>query len=80
MSLAKKPLFYQLKEIMGLIEVEASDNDEIIEIHKKNTEENKNFSNVFKKEISSSKVNKEKGNISYLGSKSSEKKFKRMRV
>lgn len=70
----EKAIILSTKRNNGVIEVEASDNDEIIEIHKKNTEENKNFSNVFKKEISSSKVNKEKGNISYLGSKSSEKK------
>ncbi len=73
----EKAIILSTKRNNGVIEVEASDNDEIIEIHKKNTEENKNFSNVFKKEISSSKVNKEKGNISYLGSKSSEKKVQK---
>jgi len=73
----EKAIILSTKRNNGVIEVEASDNEEIIEIHKKNTEENKNFSNVFKKEISSSKVNKEKNNISYLGSKNSEKKVQK---
>ena len=73
----EKAIILSTKRNNGVIEVEASDNEEIIEIHKKNTEENKNFSNVFKKEISSSKVNKEKNNISYLGSKNPEKKIQK---
>ena len=73
----EKAIILSTKRNNGVIEVEASDNEEIIEIHKKNTEENKNFSNVFKKEISSSKENNEINNISYLGSKNSEKKVQK---
>ncbi len=71
----EKAIILSTKKNNGVIEVEASDNEEIIEIHKKSSEENKSFSNVFKKEISSFKNLKDKkdNNISYLGSKNSEK-------
>ena len=71
----EKAIILSTKKNNGVIEVEASDNEEIIEIHKKNAEENKSFSNVFKKEISSFKNLKDKknDNISYLGSKNLEK-------
>ena len=71
----EKAIILSTKKSNGVIEVEASDNEEIIEIHKKNAEENKSFSNVFKKEISSFKSLKDKknDNISYLGSKNLEK-------
>ena len=71
----EKAIILSTKKSNGVIEVEASDNEEIIEIHKKNAEENKSFSNVFKKEISSFKNLKDKknDNISYLGSKNLEK-------
>ena len=71
----EKAIILSTKKSNGVIEVEASDNEEIIEIHKKNAEENKSFSNVFKKEISSFKSLKDKknDNISYLDSKNLEK-------
>ncbi len=71
----EKAIILSTKKSNGVIEVEASDNEEIIEIHKKNAEENKSFSNVFKKEISSFKNLKDKknDNISYLDSKNLEK-------
>ena len=70
-NLEIKQLFYQLKNNNGVVEVEASDNDDVIETHKKQLEENKNFSNVFMKEIDQKKSDKIKNNdnISYLGSK-----------
>ena len=71
----EKAIILSTKKNNGVVEVEASDNDEIIETHKKQTEENKNFSNVFMKELDESvKNNTKKSNISYLGSKESIKK------
>ena len=42
-----KAIILSTKKNNGLVEVEASDNDEIISDHKKKIEEKKNFSNVF---------------------------------
>ena len=68
-----RAIILSTKKNNGVVEVEASDNDDIIETHKKQLEENKNFSNVFMKEIDSSKEKKIKknDNISYLGRKES---------
>ena len=46
-----KAIILSTKKNNGLVEVEASDNDEIISDHKKKIEEKKNFSNVFLKEL-----------------------------
>ena len=56
-----KAIILSTKKNNGLVEVEASDNDEIISDHKKKIEEKKNFSNVFLKEL---KTNSLKTNIS----------------
>ena len=46
-----KAIILSTKKNNGFVEVEASDNDDIIFEHKKKVEENKNFSNVFLKEL-----------------------------
>ncbi len=59
------------KKNNGIVEVEASDNDEVIVSHKKKIMENKNFSKIFLKEVdknASSKTNKD--NISFINNKS----------
>ncbi len=68
-----KAIILSTKNNNGVVEVEASDNDDVIETHKKQLEENKNFSNVFMKEIDQKKSDKIKNNdnISYLGRKNS---------
>ena len=50
------------KKNNGVVEIEASNNDEVIESHKKKLEENKNFSKMFLKEVDGSKNSKEKFN------------------
>ena len=70
----EKAIILSTKKNNGVVEVEASDNDDIIESHKKQLEEKKNFSNVFNKELNQSveqKV-KKKDNISYLGKNTSQ--------
>ncbi len=66
-----KAIILSTKKNNGVIEVEASDNDDIIESHKKQIEEKKSFSNVFNKEINISNKDKVrmKDNISYLSKK-----------
>ena len=49
-----KAIILSTKKNNGVVEVEASDNDDIIESHKKQLEEKKSFSNVFMKQIDSS--------------------------
>tara|TARA_B100000963_G_scaffold360401_1_gene391159 strand:- start:2147 stop:3298 length:1152 start_codon:yes stop_codon:yes gene_type:complete len=68
-----KAIILSTKNNNGVVEVEASDNDDVIETHKKKLEENKNFSNVFMKEIEQKELGKVKhnDNISYLGRKNS---------
>jgi flagellar biosynthesis GTPase FlhF len=65
----EKAIILSTKKNNGAVEIEASDNDVVIETHKKRLEEKKNFSNVFMKEIDSGKKNaqKKRDNISYLG-------------
>ena len=46
-----KAIILSTKRNNGVVEVEASDNDKVIETHKKKVEEKKNFSKVFNKEI-----------------------------
>ena len=53
-----KAIILSTKNNNGVVEVEASDNDDVIETHKKQLEENKNFSNVFMKEIDQKKSDK----------------------
>ena len=66
-----KAIILSTKRNNGVIEVEASDNDKVIETHKKKVEEKKNFSKVFNKEINIPSKEKEsnKDNVSYLGKK-----------
>ena len=68
-----KAIILSTKKNNGVVEVEASDNDDIIESHKKQLEEKKSFSNVFMKQIDSSNQMKMKikDNVSYLGKKTS---------
>ena len=69
----EKAIILSTKKNNGVIEVEASDNDDIIETHKKKVKEKKNFSKVFNKEINipSKETVSNKDNISYLGKKES---------
>ncbi len=69
----EKAIILSTKKNNGVIEVEASDNDDVIETHKKKVEEKRNFSKVFNKEINipSKKTVSNKDNISYLGKKES---------
>jgi len=72
-----KAIILSTKKNNGLVEVEASDNDEIISDHKKKIEEKKNFSNVFLKELktNSLKTNiSNKNKVSYLNNKDFELK------
>ena len=68
-----KAIILSTKKNNGVVEVEASDNDDIFESHKKQLEEKKSFSNVFMKQIDSSNQMKMKikDNVSYLGKKTS---------
>ncbi len=75
----ERAIILSTKKNNGVIEVEASDNDDIIESHKKQIEDKKNFSTVFNKEINTSiqeKV-KKRDNISYLGKKESNNSSKK---
>ena len=47
-----KAIILSTKRNNGVVEVEASDNDKVIETHKKKVEEKRNFSKVFNKSIS----------------------------
>ena len=72
MNLVKRQLSCPQKKNNGVVEVEASDNEVVIETHKKQIEENRSFSNVFMKEIK--QENKKNNthslnNVSYLGKK-----------
>ena len=64
-----KAIILSTKKNNGFVEVEASDNDEIIIDHQKKVEERKNFSNVFLKELKSkskNKINDDQNKVSYL--------------
>ena len=70
-----RAIILSTKKNNGFVEVEASDNDEIIFDHKKKIEERKNFSNVFLKELESKRKNQtndEKNKVSYLNTEQSE--------
>ena len=56
------------KKSNGIVEVEASNNDNIIENHKKKVEENKNFSKIFLKEIDgkNNKKTKFQNNVEFM--------------
>ena len=72
-----KAIILSTKKNNGLVEVEASDNDEIISDHKKKIEEKKNFSNVFLKELKTNSLKKNINNenkVSYLKNKDFEVK------
>ena len=62
----EKAIILSTKKNNGVVEIEASNNDEVIETHKKKLEDKKNFSKVFFKELGP----KNKDNISYLDKKS----------
>ena len=51
----EKAIILSTKKNNGVVEVEASDNDIVIESHKKQLEEKQSFSNVFMKEIKQKK-------------------------
>ena len=51
-----KAIILSTKKNNGFVEVEASDNEDIIFEHKKKVEENKNFSNVFLKELKTKNI------------------------
>ena len=63
-----RAIILSTKKNNGFVEVEASDNDEIIFDHQKKIEEKKNFSNVFLKELKSKRKNQtnNKNKVSYL--------------
>ena len=72
-----KAIILSTKKNNGLVEVEASDNDEIISDHKKKIEEKKNFSNVFLKELKTNSLKTNINNenkVSYLKKKDFEVK------
>lgn len=72
-----KAIILSTKKNNGLVEVEASDNDEIILDHKKKIEEKKNFSNVFLKELKTNSLKTNINNenkVSYLKNKDFEVK------
>ena len=72
-----KAIILSTKKNNGLVEVEASDNDEIISDHKKKNEEKKNFSNVFLKELKTNSLKTNINNenkVSYLKNKDFEVK------
>ena len=72
-----KAIILSTKKNNGLVEVEASDNDEIISDHKKKIEEKKNFSNVFLKEFKTNSLKTNINNenkVSYLKNKDFEVK------
>ena len=72
-----KAIILSTKKNNGLVEVEASNNDEIISDHKKKIEEKKNFSNVFLKELKTNSLKTNINNenkVSYLKNKDFEVK------
>ena len=72
-----RAIILSTKKNNGLVEVEASDNDEIISDHKKKIEEKKNFSNVFLKEFKTNSLKTNINNenkVSYLKNKDFEDK------
>ncbi len=71
----EKAIILSTKKNNGVVEVEASDNDDVIESHKKQIEDKKKFSTVFNKEINNPIKEKIKNsdNISYLGKKENTK-------
>jgi len=60
-----KAIILSTKKNNGVVEVEASDNDEIIENHKRKISQKKTFSNVFLKQMNGEQTKKDK-NISYI--------------
>ena len=60
-----KAIILSTKKNNGVVEVEASDNDEIIENHKRKISQKKTFSNVFLKQMNGEETKKDK-NISYI--------------
>ena len=69
-----KAIILSTKKNNGFVEVEASDNDDIIFDHKKKVEENKNFSKVFLKELKTKNIHStlnDKNKVSYLNKENS---------
>ena len=63
----EKAIILSTKKNNGFVEIEASDNDEIIKNHQSKNEENKGFSKVFFEELKSRNLNKNvNDNVSYL--------------
>ena len=70
-----KAIILSTKKNNGVVEVEASDNDDIIESHKKQLEEKKSFSNVFMKQIDNSNQIKMKTKDNLFASYTSKNPF-----
>ena len=60
----ERAIIVSTKKNNGFVEIEASDNDDVIKNHQKNKDEKKNFSKVFFKELESK--DSVKNNISYI--------------
>ncbi len=60
-----KAIILSTKKNNGIVEVEASDNDEVIESHKRKLNDKKNFSKVFFKELHEKNSDKD-DNVSYI--------------
>ena len=69
-----RAIILSTKKNNGFVEVEASDNDEIIIDHQKKIEEKKNFSNVFLKELKQKNQTNNKNKVSYLNKEKFENK------
>ena len=69
-----RAIILSTKKNNGFVEVEASDNDEIIIDHQKKIEEKKNFSNVFLKELKPKNQTNNKNKVSYLNKEKFENK------
>ena len=69
-----RAIILSTKKNNGFVEVEASDNDEIIIDHQKKIEEKKNFSNVFLKELKPKNQINNKNKVSYLNKEKFENK------
>ena len=64
----EKAIILSTKKNNGVVEIEASDNENIIKNHKKKNDEKNNFSKTFFDQLESQKLNKKvnSDNISYL--------------
>ena len=70
----ERAIIVSTKKNNGFVEIEASDNDDVIKNHQKNKDEKKNFSKVFFKELESK--DSVKNNISYINDNDPKNKVK----